>query len=208
MIVPALIRGSVVIFFFIFFCESVHAQTFLKAVIYPHDGTQIDCLAKLPITAENTIKFKMDENSKTQKMKSKDIKTICYFLKGNKTIEIEYIRYISFFEMDNNRRQNVFAPEWIEVLVRGHMMLYIIQEVSRTGQRKSTIYHYFVKRENEEFATEIAYIKYKNDFLIYRMEADDYFSNAPDIEKKIENKEDGYTAKDIVNIVKEYNALF
>jgi len=194
------------IFVFIFFCVSVQAQTFLNAVIYQHDDTQIDCLARLPVMSEKTIRFKMDNNSKTQKMNSKDIKTIRYFLRGGKILEIEYLRYMSFLEMSNNM-QDIFAAEWIEVLERGPMMLYFTQEASRSGQRKSVIYHYYVKRENEEFATEIAYVRYKNGFLIYRMEAGDYFANAPEIEKKIKSREEGYTAKDIVNIVKEYNTF-
>ena len=194
------------IFFLIFFCGNVQAQAFLNAVIFLHDSTQIACLARLPVMSEKYIKFKIDNNSKTQKIKSKDIKTVCYFLRGKKIVEIEYIRSESFFEMDNTR-QNVFSPEWIEVVVRGPMMLYVIEETSRSGQRKSSIYHYFVKRENEEFATEIAYIRHKNGFLIYKMETGDYFANTPDIEKKIENGEEGYTAKDIINIVKEYNTL-
>jgi hypothetical protein len=161
-------------------------------------------MACLPVM-ETAIKYKIDQNSKVQKMKSKDIKSVCYYLKGNKTFEIEYLRYTSIFEMNNNI-QDVFAAEWIEVLEHGDMSLYSIQEASRSGQRKSYIYHYLVKRENEDFATEIAYVRYKNDFLIYRMEASDYFSDAPDIERKIENREEGYSAKDIVNIVKEYNS--
>ena len=194
--------------FLFFFCGYVQAQTFHKVVIFQHDGTQIDGLAKLPafMSDSKTISFKMDNSSKTQKMKSNDIKTICYYLRDKKILEIEYIRYLSFFDVSNNW-QNVSAPEWIEVLVRGDMMLYVIKETSRNGQRKSTIYHYFVKRENEEFATEIAYVRYKGDFLIYRMEAGDYFANTPEIERKITRREEGYSAKDIVNIVNEYNSL-
>jgi hypothetical protein len=193
-----------IVFILLFWGVSVQAQTFFDAVIYQHDGTHVDCMARLPVLYEKTVRFKTDHNSKTQKMQSKDIKTVCYFHRGEKIVEIEYLRYISFLEM-NNTMQNVSAAEWIEVLVRGPMMLYVIQEASRSGQRKTITYHYFVKRENEEFATEIAYVRSKNGFLIYRMESGDYFANAPDIEKKIESREEGYTAKDIMNIVKEYN---
>jgi len=139
-------------------------------------------------------------------MKSKDIKSVCYYLRGDRTLELEYLRYTSYFEMSYNW-QNVFAAEWIEVLVRGDISLYFIQETSRSGQRKTFSYHYYVKKENEAYATEIAYVKYKNGFLIYRMEEGDYFADTPEIEKKIANKEEGYSAKDIVNIVKEYNTL-
>jgi len=193
------------IIFFIIFCANVHAQKFIKAVIFQHNGTQINCLASLPVM-ETSIRYKIDQNSKVQKMKSKDIKSVCFYLKGDKTFEIEYLRYTSVFEM-NATMQDVFAAEWLEVLERGDMSLYFIQETSRSGQRKSFFYHYLVKRENEEYATEIAYVRYRNDFLIYRMEAGDYFSDAPEIERKIEYREEGYSAKDIVNIVKEYNAF-
>jgi len=194
------------IFFLIFFCVNVQAQKFLKAVIFQHDGTQINCLARLPDMSETSIRYKIDDNSKTQKIKSKDAKSICYYLRGNKTLELEYLRYISLFELIYNRH-NVFAAEWIEVLERGDITLYFTQESSRSGQRKTFTYHYYVKRENEDYATEIAYVRYKNDFLIYRMETEDYFADIPDLEKKIENREEGYTAKDIVNIVKEYNTF-
>ena len=194
------------IFFLTFFCVNVQAQTFLKTVIFLHDGTQINCLARLPVMDEKTIRFKIGDNSKVQKMNSKDIKLVRYYLRGDKILEIEYLRYSSFFEMSYNRK-NVFAAEWIEVLERGDITLYLTQESSRSGQRKAFTYHYYVKRENEEHATEIAYIRYKNGFLIYRMEADDYFADIPYIENKIENREEGYTAKDIVSIVKEYNTL-
>ena len=192
------------IFLLFFFCVNVQAQKNLKAVIIQQDGTQINCMARLPVMSEKTIRYKIDNNSKTQKMKSKDIKSVCYYLRGGKTLELEYLPYVSFFEMIYNWEE-VFAAEWIEVLERGDMALYFTQETSRSGQRKSYTYHYYVKRENEEYATEIAYVRYKNDFLIYRMEAGDYFSDAPEIEKKIENREEGYTAKDIVSIVREYN---
>jgi len=195
------------IFFFLIFCVNVQAQKYLKAVITQHDGTHINCLAKLPDMSETGIRYKMDDHSKTQKIKSKDVKSVCYYLRGDKTFEIEFIRYISFFEMSYYRQQQVSAAEWIEVLERGDMTLYFTQETSRTGQRKTFIYHYFVKRENEDYATEIAYVRSKNGFLIYRMEAGDYFSDTPGLEKKIENRDEGYTAKDILNIVKEYNTL-
>ena len=192
------------ILFFVFFCINVQAQKYIKAVIFQQDGAQINCMARLPAMFEKNIRFKTDDNRKIQKMKGEEIKSVCYYLRGNNTLEIEYIRYISHFEMSSNM-QYASATEWIEVLVRGDMMLYFTQEASRSGQRKAFTYHYYVKKENENYATEIAYLRYRNGFLIYRMEAGDYFSDAPEIEKKIENREEGYTAKDIVNIVKEYN---
>ena len=39
------------------------------------------------------------------------------------------------------------------------------------------------------------------------MEQGNFFVNAPDIAKKIEKRAEGYTAKDIVAIVEEYNSL-
>jgi len=198
------------IIFLIFFCRSVNAQMFYNAVIIKHDGTQIECLARLPSSMVDTknISFKIDEKSKTQKMKSNAIKTISYFDRSKKIIEIEYIRYTSLLEISNNRK-NVYPSEWMEVLVRGPMMLYIIKETSSYSEkRKSYFYHYYVKREKEELATEIAYVRYKNDFLIYRMEIGNYFSDAPDLERKIEDREEGYSAKDIIDIVTEYNTLF
>ena len=198
--------GHRFIFFFLFFCVNIQAQKYNKAVILHHDGTQLECLARLPSMYDKTVKFKMDEKGKVQKMKGEDIKSVSYFLRGNNTLELEYLRYTTFFEMNNNR-QNLFTSEWIEVLVRGDMTLYYIQDASRSGQRKSFSYHYLVKKEHEKYATEIAYLRYRNGFLIYRMEAEDFFADVPDIEKKIDNREDGYTAKDIVNIVQEYNTL-
>ena len=197
------------IFFLVFFCGSIQAQTFYNAVIIKHDGTQLECLARLPSAMIDTknISFKLNDASRTQKMKSKDIKTIIYFDRGKKIIELEYIRYTSYLEISNNRK-NMFSTEWMEVLLRGPMMLYIIKETSGFSEKnKSYFYHYYVKRENEDFATEIAYIRYKNDFLIYRMEIGNYFSDAPEIERRIENKEEGYLAKDIIEIVAEYNNL-
>ena len=194
------------IFFLTFFCVSVQAQKNYNAVIFQHDGTQINCTARLPTMFENTIKFKIDNNGKFKKMKSKDIKTICYFLRGDKTIELEYLQYYSLFKK-NNIEQDLSDTEWLEVVVNGHMTLYVSKEVSRGGQSKSSAYHYFVKRENEEIATEIAYVRYSNGFLIHRMEIEDYFADAPGIEEKIKNKEEGYTAKEIINIVTEYNAF-
>jgi len=193
-------------FFLIFFCANVQAQKFLPAVIYQHDGTQVNCLARLPAMYEKTVRFKMDDNSKVQKLRGEDVRSVTYSLRGNNTLEIEYLRYTSVFETGYNM-QNEFTTDWIEVLVRGEMMLYFIQEASRSGQRKSYTYHYLVKKENDDFATEIAYLRYKNGFLIYRMEAGDYFADAPEIDKKIKNREEGYSAKDIVNIVQEYNAF-
>ena len=198
-----------IVFFLFLFCGSVNAQTFYNAIIIQHDGTKIECLARLPSAMVDTknITFKMSEFGKAQKIKSTDIKTITYFDRSKKIIEIEYNRYTSYLEISNNRK-NMYASEWMEVLVRGNMMLYVIQETTgSTEKRKTFFYHYYVKRENEDYATEIAYVRYKNDFLIYKMEAGNYFSDAPDIERKIENREEGYSAKDIIDIVTEYNNL-
>ena len=196
-----------IIFFFFLFCGSVQAQTFYNAIIIQQDGSKIECFARLPSAMVDTknISFKMSEFAKAQKMKSADIKTITYFDRDKKIIEIEYNRYTSYLEISNNRK-NMFASEWMEVLVRGNMMLYVIQETTGSSEKRKTFfYHYYVKRENEAYATEIAYVRFRNDFLIYRMEVGNYFSDAPDIEQKIENREEGYSAKDIIDIVTEYN---
>jgi len=199
------------IFISTFFCGSVQAQnnTFLNAVIVQHDGTQINCFAQFPSMSDSkTIRYKIDNSRRTQKIKSKDIKTVRYYLRNGDTVEIEYLRYMSFIEMSHNK-QSVFAPEWLEVMVRGQLMLYVIQEVSSRSniQRRSVTYHYYVKRENEDVATEIAYVRHRSGFLIYRMEAENYFANAPDIQEKIDRRVDGYTAKDIISIVEEYNTV-
>jgi len=198
-----------IFFFLIFFCGSIQAQQFYNAVIIQHDSTKIECLARMPSSMldSKTISFKMDDKSKAQKIQSKDIKTISYFDRFTKTLELEYIRFTSFL-VKNNNRKNMFASEWMEVLVRGKMMLYVIQETSGSSNKRNTFfYYYFVKRENEDYATEIAYLRYKNDFLIYRMEIGNYFYDVPDLEGKIKNREEGYSAKDIVDIVREYNTL-
>jgi len=198
------------IFLLVFFCTSVGAQinTFRSAVIVRHNSTQIECLAKYPaISNSKVIKYKIDNNSKTQKMKSSDIKTVRYFHKGDKIVEKEFLPYISTFDMTKNK-QNHFDPLWMDVLVRGRMTLYVTEEIfkSSRGQRQSTTYHYYCKRENEEFASKIAYVSYRNSFLVNRIEADEYFSDASDISEKIENRAEGYSAKDIIAIVEEYNS--
>jgi len=193
----------------IFFCGNVGAQvnTFRPAVIVQHNSTQIECLAKYPAMSNSkVIIYKIDNNSKTQKMKSDDIKMVRYFHKGDKTVEKEFLPYISFFDMSKGR-QNHFDPLWMDVLVRGRTTLYVTEEIikSSRGQRQSTTYHYYCKRENEEFASKIAYVSYRNSFLVNRIEVGEYFADASEISEKIENKIEGYSAKDIISIVEEYN---
>jgi len=194
----------------IFFCASVDAQinTFSPALIVQHDSIQIVCLANYPAMSNSKIiKYKVDNNSKTQTVKSAEIKMIWYFRKDDKTLEKEYLPYISSFNTGKNR-QKQFDPLWMDVLVRGLITLYLTEEISKgsRGQRKIVTHHYYCKRENEKFATKIAYVSDRNGFLVHRMEAGDYFSDAPDISEKIENKEDVYSAKDIIAIVEKYNA--
>jgi len=198
------------IFIIILLCGSINAQinTFRPSVIIKKDGTQIECLAKYPATSfSDIINYKIGENGNLQKMKSNEIKTVRYFLKDDKTVEKELLPYINLFDK-NKDKQNYFTPMWMEVVVRGKVTLYASEETSKTsrGQTTSKTFHFYCKRDNEEYASRIAYISQRGSFSVYKMEAENYFADSPEITQKIKDETEGFLAKDIINIVKEYNA--
>jgi len=191
-----------------FLCGSINAQInkykYYPTVIVLHNGTQVEGFAKFPSSPHSkTIKFKTDKAYKKQKMKSEEIKTIRFFLKGDKTLEFEYLSYISSHSMEKGT-QKLSDPIWMEVLIRGSMTLYS-EEVTRKSPHKRTIvYHYYyAKRENENVATEIADTHFGYEFHKY---AYTYFTDNPSISEKIKNKEKGYSAENIRAIIEEYNA--
>jgi len=198
------------IYTFIFLCGSINAQinTFRPSVIIKNNGSQIECIAKYPASSySDFINYKINENGKILKMKSDEIKTIRYILKDDKSIEKELLPYINLLDK-NKDKPDCFAPMWMEVLVRGSVTLYATEEISKAsrGQTTSKTFHFYCKREHEEHASRIAYISQRGNFNVYKMEADKYFADSPDISQKIKDEIEGYLAKDIVNIVKEYNA--
>jgi len=200
-------RHITLLLFCVFFFINLNAQInkYYSALIIQHDGTQIECFAKYPsMLNSKIIKFKTDQNSKTFTMKSAEIKTVRYFLKDNKTIEKEFLGHISSFDMNKN-----FAPVWMDVLAQGQVTLYSTKEISKSSKGLHTFitYHYYCKRENEKFATKIAYVSSRNNFLVHKIMANEYFADTPDILEKIENKVDGYSAKEIMAIIEEYNRI-
>ena len=195
-----------IVILLIFFCANVQAQRFHEAVIVKNDGMQISCLARLPNRSGQNIRFKFDFLMRPNKMNFRYIHSVRYELGNGKTLELEYLSFFHFFEKNNNR-QNIPAPEWLEVLERGDLTLYVIREISGRRRRQYIAYHYFVKRENDAYATEIAHVRHDGDFIIYSMEPGNFFAAAPHIEEKIRNREYDYRATDIVDIVREYNSF-
>jgi hypothetical protein len=117
--------------------------------------------------------------------------------------EKEYVISISAHDI-NKGTQKHSDSVLMNVLVRGPLTLYskvVVHRGSRTT--KFTDIYYYVKRENEEAAIEIAYSN--NSFSSFHSHAHKYFADSPSISERIKKRVKGYTVINIKAIVEEYN---
>jgi hypothetical protein len=187
-----------------FFCGSMDAQRYNPAIITLKDGTSMECLSMYPANKDKTVKFKATHNSKTQKMKSAEIKRIRFFLKNDVVSDMDHLQVMYYPAIG---KPNLGKPEWLEVHMHGYVTAYMMKMRVRRGKVEYIDYHFYCKREDEDVATNVAIVSArlfaKDPFLKV---APDYFADSPGIAERIKNKEKGYASKDIEEILREYNA--
>lgn len=198
-------KKLLLVFILVFLVGNAYAK-YRPAVIFKHDGSQIDCLAEYPNDVNSKkINFKMTKDAKSQKIESPDIKLIRY-LDNDQVVEIEYNHQITY---NNARKDNpkVSAPAWMNVIIRGPVTLYLITIITQTRNgARITENYYYCKREDERAATCVSLGKGIHIGSQFPKIGAKYFSDSPHIAEKIRNKEKGYASRNIEEIVNEYNA--
>lgn len=191
---------------------------FYPAVIITQKNAQIECLVEIPDRPDvKAINTKMNKDSKTEKIACDSLTKIRLFLNKDREMELERLPVISINNVWRGK-QKFSNTGWLVVIERGPVTLYGTMVKSYMGTfntaaglanyAKTTDMSLFCKRANEEGASMMVFevsgsIQIGNPFP--KM-ASNYFVDAPDIAEKIKNKEKGYTAKDLLGIVQEYNA--
>jgi len=182
-------------------------KKFIPAIFFLHDGTQIECFSReIWSLKANEIPYKESKKSNVKIMKSVDIKTILYMYNDGKVSEWDYCSVISIHSL--SRGIEKIEPLWLNVKTRGIVTLYentsfVKERYGRDSYIVKKVYSYYCIREDEIAASNI--LAYQSDHIFPKL-ASDYFSDSPEISKNILQKVKGYEAKDIVEIVFEYNS--
>lgn len=149
------------------------------------------------------IKYKTDKKNKAKVLDVSNVKTITYHFKYW-NISYDKIRTLS-------KNNNIKDPIWMKVLIRGYLTLYIdpaemsfvTDPISGTTHPVSGTTTYYLKRDNEEFAT---FFKSESKIInkdVFIEQATEYFSDYTELVQKIKNKK--YKYENINMIVYEYN---
>lgn len=183
-------------------------------IIFLNDNTKIEGIAReIPDDFYGGIaRLKYwDNNNIKHKFKPFEIKS--YTIKGN-----------SFESVLLKRRPNIyFYPKkiFLRRVVDGPMILYILTDLTASMNLTaflsipwfvSTFDYYYIKKQTDSVAHRIYKRRNEADFIpaiiiqpFNSKEFREYFSDAPEIQKKIKDRI--YRRKDIYDIVVEYNLL-
>jgi hypothetical protein len=163
------------------------------------DGTLKEGVAKYPgkFDAKN-IEFRQDRNSRTERIKSNDIRSIRYLRNDGNWVEFDRYPMVSF-NNPNQSKKSVFK----NVSMRGPVTLY--KNITRTSHTTETT-HIYLRKENENFVSHLPVSSVLYLGMNFRQIAADYFADSPVISRKIRDGEKGYGRWDIEDIVHEYNA--
>lgn len=185
------------------------AQKFYAGSITKINGEILTGYLSLPkSTTDKSIDFKVSEKSKEREIKSDSVRLISIHTKGGVPSSLERIQI--------TKKEKGYAI----LLVEGFANLYLAGEgisVNKEGKfspyssfvsgRDLPTFSYLALRKNEKVATIIGVTSnsptvfgLNNTFRVY---ASKYFSDYPELVKRIDNKE--FTHDDIEKVVKIYN---
>ena len=185
------------------------AQKFYAGSITKISGEVITGYLSLPkSTTDKSIDFKESEKSKVREIKSDSIRLVSIHTKGGSTSSLERIQV--------TKKEKGYAI----LLIEGFANLYLAGEgvsVNKEGKfspyssfvsgRDLPTFSYLALRKNEKVASIIAVTSnaptvfgLNNTFRVY---ASKYFSDYPELVKRIDNKE--FTHDDVEKVVKIYN---
>lgn len=150
--------------------------------------------------------FKLSEKSEPEKIATETIKTVIYLEDDNKTPTVEYDRLKVYLGWKQEKISDDYG--WCQVVERGIATLYVVTSkmqgsIYTENAGTATFHDYFIIREGEPAAKMIANVSSANNNQTFKAKAPLYFSDYPELAKKIELKE--YTWKDLVPVVQEYN---
>ena len=171
------------------------------ATIFLHNDTQLEGFVEWPNVDARSVNFRADRSSRVQRVSSNDIRLIRFLREDGNFLDIERVQVNASVTNNPLRRWH-----FLSVVERGPVTLYyiVVRNVSRS--HVTNIPHYFAKREGEAVAQ---YMWYNQAGVLndpFRRIGSNFFETNPSISEKIRNKEEGYTHRDIVQIVREYNA--
>lgn len=181
------------------------AKDFYDAELFYLDGSSKVGLADMiEDGGDKSIKFKTEEDASAVVIESEILSKVIYTIDNN---EYEYNRlkvYTGWAQTDITNDAG-----WLQVVQKGIATLYINQTVmysrNQYGQKtgSATFKDYYIIREGEIAAKLIATISTLNNNQTFKAKAPLYFSDYPELAKKIKNKT--YTWKDLFDVVDTYN---
>jgi hypothetical protein len=192
---------------------SAHAKDFFKAKLIYNNGKFLNCYASFfenPYQKE--IIYKLELKSKTQEIKSIELKKIVFY-ENSDSVEFELI---TTYRILSSKPDD---PCWMVRLIKGNCKLYYaftegyshFSGINEFGAMKfnSKLDSYMLAciRPNEPYATIMA-VYQKGGLVInantgFRKAGSEYFSDYPELASKISSKE--YNYKDVVKVVEIYN---
>jgi hypothetical protein len=193
-----------------------HPMRFYPAKIAFENGEVIECVARMPMG--DVVYYKLDASGGLKSIKHGDknnpMHYVLYMPEEEEHFLMEYMQILSLYFIEKpKKRPKQLDFAWRQMWINGPVNLYglVEAEMGSFGNVRSRTTNYFVKRGDEDFATQVHFkiesgrkvtnstYAVKN-FHIYGAE---YFSDYPELATKIASKVSGYQAEDIVQIVNE-----
>lgn len=190
--------------------QSMASDDSVAANLFFIDGTSKNGKAEFINAADaKYIRFKSFENEKLEKILSNDLTKIVYFI-GADSVVFDHIKMFSGFT-----QSKLSGPYWMRLVERGYATLYINQVylstpgVNTNGVKTNMggtakFVDYYIIRKNEEGAKLISTEATFNSNSVFKHWGVKYFADCPEIAEKIKTKQ--YTYKDLIGVVREYNA--
>jgi hypothetical protein len=186
------------------------AKDYYSARVYFNSGSVKRGLATFVENGPNDfILFKENEESEAEKIGSNSIVKIIYTF-DKKDYEYAFLKVYKGW-----KQAEITGPIWLEVVKKGPATLYLTSTVLSspreisvstglvTGGGSATFHDYYIMRKGEPAAKLIATISSLNNNQTFKAKAPLYFSDYPELAKKIEDKT--YTWKNLEEVVDIYN---
>lgn len=181
------------------------AKDFYDAELFYPDGSSRAGLADMiEDGGDKSIEFKSEEDASVEIIESDNLSKIIYTI-DDKVYEYNRLKVYTGWKQVNTTDE----AGWLQIVQKGIATLYINQTVMYTrdqyGQAmgSATFKDYYIIREGEIAAKLIATISTLNNNQTFRAKAPLYFSDYPELAKKIKNKT--YTWKNLFEVIDIYN---
>ncbi len=188
---------------------AIGGKQFYKAkVVYKHGDVETGLINFVNGETKDFISYKQSEDSKVEKVEVSKLAKVIYI---DDSGEYEYAPIMVYAGW---KQVKIKGPIWLGLVKKGVASLYMTTTVlssptmiSSTGVRSeggsATFKDYYIIRDGEPAAKLIATISTMNNNQTYKAKAPLYFSDYPELAKKIKKKE--YTWKNLEEVVDIYN---